>query len=63
MMSARPASSPSLADAVADTYRYVECAFGEVLVPVRTDLAGPDGSVLGPLRQEVAAARAIASPH
>ncbi|GGS86665.1 FUSC family protein [Streptomyces chromofuscus] len=35
----------------------------ETLTPVRTDLTGPAGSVLEPLRQEVAAARAIASPH
>ncbi|MFH8771217.1 FUSC family protein [Streptomyces sp. NPDC017958] len=35
----------------------------ETLVAVRTDLTGPSGSVLEPLRQEVAAARAIASPH
>ncbi|MFE0512706.1 FUSC family protein [Streptomyces sp. NPDC058964] len=35
----------------------------ETLVEVRTDLTGPAGSVLEPLRQEVAAARAIASPH
>jgi uncharacterized membrane protein YccC len=35
----------------------------EVLVEVRTDLTGPADSVLEPLRQEVAAARAIASPH
>ncbi|MFD5569904.1 FUSC family protein [Streptomyces cadmiisoli] len=35
----------------------------EVLVPVRSDLTGPSGSVLEPLRQEVAAARAIASPR
>ncbi|MFE5138004.1 FUSC family protein [Streptomyces fagopyri] len=35
----------------------------DVLVAVRTDLTGPAGSVLEPLRQEVAAARAIASPH
>ncbi|GGN65682.1 membrane protein [Streptomyces albiflavescens] len=35
----------------------------EVLFAVRTDLTGPSGSVLEPLRQEVAAARAIASPH
>jgi uncharacterized membrane protein YccC len=33
------------------------------LTPVRTDLTGPAGSVLEPLRQEVAAARSIASPH
>ncbi|MEU6140255.1 FUSC family protein [Streptomyces sp. NPDC047081] len=35
----------------------------EVLYPVRTDLTGPADSVLEPLRQEVAAARAIASPR
>ncbi|MFF1447740.1 FUSC family protein [Streptomyces sp. NPDC058274] len=35
----------------------------DVLVEVRTDLTGPSGSVLEPVRQEVAAARAIASPH
>ncbi|MER7575592.1 FUSC family protein [Streptomyces sp. NPDC126514] len=34
-----------------------------VLYAVRTDLTGPSGSVLEPLRQEVAAARAIASPR
>ncbi|AVH57575.1 MULTISPECIES: FUSC family protein [Streptomyces] len=35
----------------------------DVLTAVRTDLMGPSDSVLEPLRQEVAAARAIASPH
>ncbi|WP_225824346.1 FUSC family protein [Streptomyces naphthomycinicus] len=35
----------------------------ETLIAVRTDLTGPAGSVLEPLRQEVAAARAITSPH
>ncbi|MGW7792346.1 FUSC family protein, partial [Streptomyces tricolor] len=35
----------------------------ETLTAVRTDLTGPAGSVLEPLRQEVAAARAITSPH
>jgi uncharacterized membrane protein YccC len=35
----------------------------DTLVAVRTDLTGPGGSVLEPLRQEVAAARAIASPR
>ncbi|MGW0766063.1 FUSC family protein [Streptomyces sp. NPDC002676] len=35
----------------------------DTLIAVRTDLTGPSGSVLEPLRQEVAAARAIASPH
>ncbi|MEU8525541.1 MULTISPECIES: FUSC family protein [Streptomyces] len=34
----------------------------EVLFAVRTDLTGPDDSVLQPLRQEVRAARAIADP-
>ncbi|MER7837333.1 FUSC family protein [Streptomyces sp. NPDC096040] len=35
----------------------------ETLTAVRTDLTGPADGVLEPLRQEVAAARAIASPH
>jgi len=35
----------------------------DVLFAVRTDLTGPSDSVLEPLRQEVAAARAIASPR
>ncbi|MEV6762473.1 FUSC family protein [Streptomyces sp. NPDC051105] len=35
----------------------------DTLVAVRTDLTGPPDSVLEPLRQEVAAAWAIASPH
>ncbi|MFC3573571.1 FUSC family protein [Streptomyces yaanensis] len=35
----------------------------EVLFAVRTDLTGPADSVLEPLRQEVAAARAITSPY
>ncbi|MET7982205.1 FUSC family protein [Streptomyces sp. NPDC005281] len=35
----------------------------DVLFAVRTDLTGPAQSVLEPVRQEVAAARAIASPH
>ncbi|MFF9085849.1 FUSC family protein [Streptomyces sp. NPDC014991] len=35
----------------------------ETLTAVRTDLTGPAGSVLEPLRQELAAARSIASPH
>ncbi|MET9381123.1 FUSC family protein [Streptomyces sp. NPDC002928] len=35
----------------------------ETLIAVRTDLTGPADSVLEPVRQEVAAARAIASPH
>ncbi|UIX32530.1 FUSC family protein [Streptomyces sp. GQFP] len=35
----------------------------ETLHAVRTDLSGPADSVLEPLRQEVAAARAITSPH
>ncbi|MFJ8081749.1 FUSC family protein [Streptomyces sp. NPDC096205] len=35
----------------------------EVLIAVRTDLTGPADSVLERLRQEVAAARAIASPR
>ncbi|MEW2044856.1 FUSC family protein [Streptomyces sp. NPDC005476] len=43
-----------LADGLRDT---------DMLYPVRTDLTGPPGSVLEPLRQEVAAARVITSPH
>ncbi|MDH6517771.1 putative membrane protein YccC [Streptomyces sp. SAI-135] len=35
----------------------------ETLYEVRTDLTGPAGSVLEPVRQEVAAARAITSPR
>ncbi|HZF87200.1 FUSC family protein [Streptomyces sp.] len=35
----------------------------DTLIAVRTDLTGPPGSVLEPLRQEVAVARSIASPH
>ncbi|MGY1499397.1 FUSC family protein [Streptomyces sp. QTS52] len=35
----------------------------ETLYAVRTDLSGPADSVLEPLRQEVAAARAVTSPH
>ncbi|KOV91932.1 FUSC family protein [Streptomyces sp. NRRL B-3648] len=35
----------------------------ETPTAVRTDLTGPAGSVLEPLRQEVAAARALTSPH
>ncbi|GHE77066.1 membrane protein [Streptomyces longispororuber] len=35
----------------------------EVLVPVPVEFTGPEDSVLEPLRQEVAAARAIASPR
>ncbi|MFJ7968830.1 FUSC family protein [Streptomyces sp. NPDC096324] len=35
----------------------------DVLFAVRSDLTGPAGSVLEPVRQEVAAARAITSPH
>ncbi|MFC4501401.1 MULTISPECIES: FUSC family protein [Streptomyces] len=43
-----------LADGLRDT---------ENLYPVRTELTGPPDSVLEPLRQEVAAARAITSPR
>ncbi|MGC4980159.1 FUSC family protein [Streptomyces sp. DT193] len=35
----------------------------DVLFAVRTDLTGPEAGVLEPVRQEVAAARAITSPH
>ncbi|MGW3029942.1 FUSC family protein [Streptomyces sp. NPDC001178] len=61
------AATPSAAEVRQVTMQLAELAEGlrdtEVLYPVRTDLTGPAGSVLEPLRQEVAAARAIASPH
>ncbi|MFJ9893938.1 FUSC family protein [Streptomyces sp. NPDC091280] len=61
------APPPSAAEVTQVTLQLRELAEGvrasEVLVEVRTDLTGPAGSVLEPLRQEVAAARAIASPH
>ncbi|MCG7204342.1 FUSC family protein [Streptomyces arenae] len=60
-----PPPSPAEVDQVALQLR--ELATGvresETLISVRTDLTGPPDSVLEPLRQEVAAARAIASPH
>ncbi|MFF4256252.1 FUSC family protein [Streptomyces sp. NPDC001663] len=61
------AAAPSAAEIRQAALQLSELAQGlrdtEVLYPVRTDLTGPAGSVLEPLRQEVAAARAIASPH
>ncbi|MFE1921523.1 FUSC family protein [Streptomyces asoensis] len=61
------AGPPSAAEIGQVTLQLRELADGlrdtDVLYPVRTDLTGPPGSVLEPLRQEVAAARAIASPH
>jgi len=61
------APPPSAAEVTQVALQLRELAEGvresEVLVEVRTDLTGPAGSVLEPLRQEVAAARAIASPH
>ena len=61
------AATPSAAEVRQVAMRLGELADGlrdtEVLYPVRTDLTGPAGSVLEPLRQEVAAARATASPH
>ena len=61
------APPPSAAEVTQVARQLRELAEGvresEVLVEVRTDLTGPAGSVLEPLRQEVAAARAIASPH
>lgn len=60
---AEPPSGPELAQV---TLQLRELARGlrdtETLYPVRTDLTGPADSVLEPLRQEVAAARAITSP-
>ncbi|WP_053850068.1 FUSC family protein [Streptomyces sp. NRRL B-24085] len=57
--------SPAEVDQVALQLR--ELAEGlreaETLYEVRTDLTGPAGSVLEPVRQEVAAARAVTSPR
>ncbi|KOV63524.1 FUSC family protein [Streptomyces sp. MMG1121] len=61
------APQPSTAEVAQITLQLGELSEGvrnaETLTPVRTDLTGPAGSVLEPLRQEVAAARSIASPH
>ncbi|MGW7254726.1 FUSC family protein [Streptomyces sp. NPDC054834] len=61
------AASPSSAEVAQVTMQLKELSDGvrhaESLIAVRTDLTGPSGSVLEPLRQEVAAARAIASLH
>ncbi|MFJ8111230.1 FUSC family protein [Streptomyces sp. NPDC096132] len=60
------AEPPSQRELAQITLQLRELAEGlrttETLYPVRTDLPGPAGSVLEPLRQEVAAARAITSP-
>ncbi|WP_405924681.1 FUSC family protein [Streptomyces sp. NBC_00035] len=61
------AARPSPAEVGQVTLQLRELSEGlretDVLFEVRTDLTGPSGSVLEPLRQEVAAARAITSPH
>ena len=61
------ASPPSAAEVTQVARQLRELAQGvreaETLYAVRTDLTGPADSVLEPLRQEVAAARAITSPH
>ncbi|MFI7408371.1 FUSC family protein [Streptomyces sp. NPDC049627] len=61
------AARPSAAEVTQVARQLRELATGvreaETLYAVRTDLTGPADSVLEPLRQEVAAARAIASPH
>ncbi|MFI9808178.1 FUSC family protein [Streptomyces sp. NPDC052301] len=61
------AAPPSPAEIAQITLQLRELSEGvrsaETLTPVRTDLTGPSGSVLESLRQEVAAARSIASPH
>lgn len=61
------AAEPSAAEVAHIALQLRELSEGlrrtDVLVAVRTDLTGPSGSVLEPVRQEVAAARAIASPH
>ncbi|RRR76314.1 FUSC family protein [Streptomyces sp. RP5T] len=57
--------SPAEVDQVALQLRELAQGLREVetLYEVRTDLTGPAGSVLEPVRQEVAAARAITSPR
>ncbi|MFD5598264.1 FUSC family protein [Streptomyces griseorubiginosus] len=61
------APPPSSAEVGQVTLQLRELADGlrkaETLYEVRTDLTGPAGSVLEPVRQEVAAARAITSPR
>ncbi|WP_449348765.1 FUSC family protein [Streptomyces shaanxiensis] len=61
------AQPPSSAEVAQVTLQLRELADGvreaETLYEVRTDLTGPAGSVLEPVRQEVAAARAITSPR
>lgn len=61
------AAPPSSAEVTQVARQLRELAEGvreaETLYEVRTDLTGPAGSVLEPLRQEVAAARAITSPR
>ncbi|MEW2161746.1 FUSC family protein [Streptomyces sp. NPDC007084] len=61
------AAEPSAAEITGIARQLRELSEGlretDVLVAVRTELTGPAGSVLEPVRQEVAAARTIASPH
>ncbi|WP_318202356.1 FUSC family protein [Streptomyces sp. SCL15-4] len=61
------AAAPSAAEIAQVTLQLRELAEGvrraRTLTAVRTDLTGPADSVLEPLRQEVAAARSITSPH
>jgi uncharacterized membrane protein YccC len=60
------AARPSAAEVEQVVLQLRELADGlrkvDVLYAVRTDLTGPAGSVLEPLRQEVAAARAVTQP-
>ncbi|MFI8069466.1 FUSC family protein [Streptomyces sp. NPDC086033] len=60
------AARPSAAEVEQVVLQLRELADGlrkvDVLYAVRTDLTGPAGSVLEPLRQEVAAARSVAQP-
>ncbi|MFF7388708.1 FUSC family protein [Streptomyces scabiei] len=61
------AAPPSAAEVDQVALQLRELADGlrktETLYAVRSDLSGPPDSVLEPLRQEVAAARTITSPH
>ncbi|MFJ3667845.1 FUSC family protein [Streptomyces sp. NPDC090106] len=60
-----PLPAPSEVDQILRQLRELAAGIRETttLYAVRTDLTGPADSVLEPLRQEVAAARAIASPR
>ncbi|MGW0548543.1 FUSC family protein [Streptomyces altiplanensis] len=60
---AQPPDESEVAEVARELHELAEgLRTSDTLVEVRTDLPGDDESVLAPLRQEVAAARAVASP-